>query len=92
MSSGDGEFGVGRFVRLTKKAGLAIVGTLWILSNGACFAPPEDIVFSTVTGEIITIQEIDPILNDPELTEADKRQQLQELGVPDDLIETLLRA
>ncbi|HQA00182.1 MAG TPA: hypothetical protein PLT93_18775, partial [Phycisphaerae bacterium] len=81
-----------RWARLTKQAGLAILGGLWLLSTGACFAPPGDTVYSTVTGEVITLEEINPILNDPELTEAEKREQLQELGVPDDLVETLLRA
>jgi len=58
----------------------------------ACTPVPDTVVFSTETGEPVLLEDIDPILLDPDLTEDEKREQLLELGVPDDVIDVLLRA
>jgi hypothetical protein len=78
--------------RLAGKWGRLLVGTGLIVVGGACFAPPEDAVRSTVTGDPLLLEQIDPILGNPRLTDEEKREELRELGLPEHLIDILFRA
>lgn len=78
--------------RLAGTLGCVLVAGALILAGAACFATPEDTVRSIITGDPVLLEQIDPILDDPELTEEEKRQELQELGLAEHLIEILLRS
>lgn len=92
MFAGHGASMVARIGRIARKSGLFFVGTAVILAGAGCFDLPQDTVVSTIDGNTILLSDIDPILNDTDLTEAEKRQELLDLGVPEDVIDTLLRA
>jgi hypothetical protein len=68
-------------------------GCLAILT--ACVIPlpstPPNVVRGT-DGEVLDLTQIDPILNNTSLTEQQKRQQLLDLGMPEEVADALLRA
>jgi len=65
---------------------------VWALSVGACCAPYQlgDYVLTAYDGAQIRRELVERIVNDPDLTEAQRRDQLRELGIGDDLVELLL--
>ena len=93
MLAGHGRSAMVRMRRLVGRSGLWVcTGVAIMLAGAACFETPADVVLSTIDGSVILLEDTDPILNDATLSEAAKRQQLSDLGVPDDVVDTLLRA
>ncbi len=92
MFAGHGAWAVARLGRLARKSGWALIGTALTLSIGACFPPPSDVVVNPETGDPVLVSDIDAILNNANLTEDQKRQKLLDMGLTEELIDTLIRA
>ncbi|MBI4579570.1 MAG: hypothetical protein HY718_07710 [Planctomycetes bacterium] len=62
-------------------------GALW---TGGCVPPPGNLVTSGVTGEMVDLDEVNAILDNPGLDASEMRDQLRELGLSEDLIGILV--
>jgi len=58
----------------------------------ACSPTPPENVLRDADGNVIDLKTIDPILNNSNLTQDQKRQKLLDLGVPESVADGLLRA
>lgn len=82
---------VARLRRLAARSVGILAGIAMILAGAGCFAVPENATVSP-TGGVITLEQIDSILNNTRLTEEEQREQLRELGLSDELIDVFFRS
>lgn len=92
MISGSRTSGLVRFWRTVQARGLAFMAGACLCALVACFPEPQAVVLNPDTGNPVVLSDIDPILDDTSLTEAEKRQELLDLGLPESLVDDLLRA
>lgn len=90
MASGPALCIAERMVRRIVRAGLTSLAGIMVLASIACLPPSENRVLSTIDGTPIDMADVDPILGSDDLTEDQKRDRLLEIGVPADIVETLL--
>lgn len=83
---------VARWRRCANASVLALISLACIAAVAGCFPPAGDVVLNPETGEPVLLIDIDPILNDADLTEAEKRQELLDLGLSEELADVLIRA
>jgi hypothetical protein len=77
----------GSWVRLV----LAMVTVSCLAVFAACVPTPANVVRGN-NNDILYLTQIDPILNNTNLTQEQKRQQLLDLGMPANVADALLRA
>ena len=58
----------------------------------ACAPTPPENVLRDADGNIIDLRTIDPIINNSNLTQDQKRKQLIDVGVPENIADALLRS
>ena len=76
----------GLVARARKVAGLlALAGGLALVAGGC--APSSDKVLVDEEGKPIRLEQVFEVLDDEDLTEAEKRAQLAELGIIDDALQ-----
>jgi hypothetical protein len=81
---------MGRPGLLAKLCRLALVGVAVAGMGASCAPVPDTVLTNPETGEVIPLSEIDPILSNTNLTSDEKEQQLLDLGIPADLVQTLM--
>jgi hypothetical protein len=83
---------MGSWKEKTAKRAIAVLVTLIGLAQAAC-QPPFDDVLVNSDGDQIRLTLVDSIVNDPDLTDAEKRDVLHAAGIDDEnLIDYLLAA
>lgn len=78
--------------RFATRSALALMLSACGALMAGCFPPAGDVVLNPDTGEPVLLVDIDVVLNDADLTEDEKRQDLLEMGLSEELIDVLLRA
>jgi hypothetical protein len=69
--------------RALKLAGSIALAAALALGGGGCTPPSSEKVLTDSEGNPIRLDQVFEIINDDELSEAEKRSQLQELGITD---------
>lgn len=73
------------------RVGLAFLVGIGAVAFVACVPPPPNVLRDN-NGEILDIPTIDAVLQNQNLSQDEKRQRLLDLGVPESVADTLLRA
>ncbi len=68
----------------------ALVLAVNLAAQPGCVPPSDNLVLSTITGEPLDMASINAILDNTNLTTTQKREHLEELGVPSETIDVLL--